>query len=465
MLTKERLVRYIDMEAIPNDAFFDDHYSIIPSFEKWFTRDSSTFLYKNQKSASILTMRSKLDNELLYDKLLLLCGIGKSKYPPKDPHEFEVLFNLIVSNPNQGMTLKHCLIYYILKDASALKAEKYADFYGITRPFLLAVDGFWSMDNGYFKEAVQNLADPCVDLDDSAETCLEWPKKILTSLYTNQQYALASSFIHSTNPSIWSQSSITSVLQILAKTSLLECLHFCRKFCQHNLKVSLDYIFREWISLDKKSFALLSAPLSKEEDSILIDYCKESAQTFAHDFLLNFLIQRGRYAEALQAYQDLFVSRGKENANRQNLMKNVGLLLPRIQRVALGLAIPSYAAPAAESLEERQVPEVLSQTALRDGPKSEETILKALCENYLTQSLIQSHSMNEEGGNGDNNGDAEMLVDVGHEGLAATPSKPLAPFNTSNVGTPGGESLLAKKSPAVSPFVQQPFTIDRSTEK
>ena len=446
VLTSSRLVRYVNVEQIHQDSF-EEVYSLCPNFENWFSRDSTSFLYKNLKSSAIQTMRSKLENELFFDKLLGLCGIEKTKYPPKDPHEFESLFHLILNNANQGLTLKHCLIYYFLKDGSAVKASKYADYYGITRPFLLAVDGFWSMDHGHFKEAIQYLSDPCVDLDDSAEICLEWSKKILFSLYSNSEFQLATIFINNTTPSVWSQSSITKVLQVLAKKNLIECLHFCRKFCRHDLEASLTIVFQECVSSASKtkSTSLLSAPLIKEEENYLVEFFRKSVKSSDHDFLLNFLIQRGRYAESLQVYQELFVNRGKENSQRQNLMKNVALLLPRVQLLALGLTVPSYVASTSETNESQStVPEVLSQSRVIQGAEnSENTVLQALQNNYLSQSLNDSV-------------DQAIEKDIQPIDTQSTPFKKSkeAPVNS-----------LVTKSPAISPFIQQPYTTTMSTEK
>lgn len=440
VLTSERLVRFVHSERVPYDSF-DEFYSLKPAFDKWFTRDSSSFLYKAQKIATISSMRSKLGSELFFDKLLSLNEIEKARYPPIDPHQFETLFNDILNNPSQGMTLKHCLVYYFLKDDSIVKAEKYAEFFGITRPFILAIDGFWAMDNGHFKEAIQYLADPCVDLDDSAETCLEWPKKILTSLFENGEYGLASTFIKSTTPSLWLKSSISSVLQVLTKVNILECLLFCRLFCKDDLETSLRLIFTEFLS-DKRSAALLAAPLSKKEEIVLVKFCKDSVQTSMHDFLLNYLIQRGRYAEALQIYQELFVSKGKENSTRQNLMKNVALLLPRVQLLALGLTVPAYVPPSAGS---ERIPEMLSQSkAIREGgPTTEQTILQALQQNFLSEPAAATLDQKDI----DMYSGFQMHDDS--EPIVSTPIKPVKRM---------------EDSPLVSPFIQQPFTMHRKPE-
>ena len=196
-------------------------------------------------------MREKFSGILFYDKLLELGGVDANAYPPCDPNELENLFHSILDTPNPSLTLKNCLLYYIMKDFGTGIAEKYASTFDLSRPFKLAIDGFWAMDNGKFKEAIQFLSDPSVDLDDSPETCLEWPRKIIESLFASKALKEGFQFVQSTKPALWSQSAISGVLQVLVSNSILSALEFCRQFCKHDIQESLNLVFSQVFSNTK----------------------------------------------------------------------------------------------------------------------------------------------------------------------------------------------------------------------
>jgi hypothetical protein len=107
--------------------------------------------------------------------------------------------------------------------------------------------------------------------------------------------------------------------------------------------------------------------------------------------------------------------------------------------------VPSYVASTSETNESQStVPEVLSQSRVIQGAEnSENTVLQALQNNYLSQSLNDSV-------------DQAIEKDIQPIDTQSTPFKKSkeAPVNS-----------LVTKSPAISPFIQQPYTTTMSTEK
>ncbi|KAJ3361126.1 hypothetical protein HDU91_004086 [Kappamyces sp. JEL0680] len=220
---------------------------------------------------------------------------------------------------------------------------------------------------------------------------------------------------------------------------------------------------------------LLSLPLDTAEQDYLIEYCTRSKQTAVHDFLLNYFIQKGRYGEALRSYQELFTESGVPlDPKRQNLMKNIGMLVPAVQHIALGLAVPSYAAqhssvPVSHAEPTPEPPKILSQDAIiREGHITQETVLQALHQNYLNQeqvSPVRTHAVESWPQDDD-----EMDV-TGHG--AETPLKDAVvasetPASLSQVKYPS----LVKRSPATpfpplsrreSAISQSPFSTHTST--
>jgi hypothetical protein len=46
------------------------------------------------------------------------------------------------------------------------KAENYSNYFGLSRPFVMAVNGFYALDNKQYDIGVGFLSDTAVDLDD-----------------------------------------------------------------------------------------------------------------------------------------------------------------------------------------------------------------------------------------------------------------------------------------------------------
>jgi hypothetical protein len=460
---------------VPEESF-GELYSTAPEFHEWFSRDSNSSFFKPAKINEIVVRRKELENELMFDKLLkLIDEDAPLSYPPRDAHQLESLFRMI-ADCQQESNFKNCMIYYLLKDNNLTKATSFGTLNGLSRPFLLAMDGFWCLDKGLYGEAVRYLSDPAVNLDDPPGLFMNWHVKILTSLYEKEQYQDACIFIQSKQVSYWSQDTIHIVLKILAKTNLFQALSYRRRYCRYDHQRSLSIIFDECffgiflkillVGAEKilKSHDLLTVLLNDDEQEYLIDYCHQSEDIFVCDFLLNFFIQKGRYGEAVKAYAELFRNRGLPvDARRHNRMNNVSLLLPPIQAKAMGIIMPvnvvltaqsPKVAPAAEEAVPEQSLNVLSQDLLiRDGKLSEENVIKALRLNYLKESepvLTESPNSNPLGL------DTE---DVDMESTYETLHKPLQSSHT----TPGSQiASITKKSPA--PFVQPPYTpkIDQS---
>jgi hypothetical protein len=130
-----------------------------------------------------------------------------------------------------------------LKDFDHQKAENYSKYFGLSRPFVMAVNGFYALDNKQYDIGVGYLSDTAVDLDDPPEYKFGWNEKIIKTLQVANEYQLCLSFIHSTNSSFWSSELIQLVLKSYVKIGISESIQFQRNFDVQNLKMIFDGCF------------------------------------------------------------------------------------------------------------------------------------------------------------------------------------------------------------------------------
>ena len=134
--------------VVPVEENVSANLGSLPSFNYWFPREN--FPYSEEKKRAVRDTRIRFGGELFFDKLLNLFGISKDLYPPDNVTQLEILCSAIFNCVGQTITLKHSLMYYLLKSCLNSSALEYASFYGVCRPYLLAMAGFWSFDNQYF---------------------------------------------------------------------------------------------------------------------------------------------------------------------------------------------------------------------------------------------------------------------------------------------------------------------------
>jgi hypothetical protein len=232
----------------------------------------------------------------------------------------------------------------MLLDHGTSIAENFSKYVGLSRPFVLAMRGFWELDNQNHEQAISYLCDPSVDLDDPPEFEFKWNEKIIKCLSISNKPLLISKFINTTMPALWSVEISESVFDCLLKSSITAAIEFCRSRLklENCFKVILDSCF--FPSIDSNRIKqLIRVPLQRNEEAIIVNYCQSSKSEFCHDFLLTFFIQRGRYTEALKMNDILFKNRNNSVKDKQrlNLMNNVSKLLPPIIRNMFDLGAPS----------------------------------------------------------------------------------------------------------------------------
>lgn len=131
----------------------------------------------------------------------------------------------------------------MLKDSSFQKAENYSKYFGLSRPFVMAVNGFYALDNKQYEAGVGYLSDTAVDLDDPPEYEFGWNEKIIKTLQAANEYQLCLLFINSTNTSFWSSEFIFLVLKCLVKIGIPESIEFQRNFDAKSLRLVFDNCF------------------------------------------------------------------------------------------------------------------------------------------------------------------------------------------------------------------------------
>ncbi|KAJ3090792.1 hypothetical protein HK102_002655 [Quaeritorhiza haematococci] len=326
-----------------------------PRFEEWFSRQPNIFPYKTKVRESIRKMRSRMDNELFFDKLLSICGVdAAASYPPDDVNKLEQLFKAIFAS-GLDILKKHCFIYYLLKDWKNSRASDYAAAYLLPSHFRLLVNGYWALDHGMFDEALACLCDPSVEVD--------WSGKVVKTLCTNNRYKDALRFVHAASPPLQTAEDVNYRMKVLLSNGhLMDAFLFQRR---HNcggpkgldlLKRLLNACFfppREDFIND-----LLKFPFNATEDAFLSSYCRSRVadEPLCADFLVMYYIAHARYVEAIKCHEEFrqikphprngansTVEAARSLQRRSDIVANLKLLLPGVQRQALQLEMEELA--------------------------------------------------------------------------------------------------------------------------
>jgi hypothetical protein len=479
ILFGSRAGKYLCADDVPKESF-DYHGPVLPSFEHWFGDDLNLFPFIQTKIMKLQDMRATLDGVLLVDKLFQLFQPLPATFPPSNPNGLRQLFNTVCEKEDQSAVMKYCVVYYLLLFYSDARADKFVKEFGLSKPFVYAVNGFWALDNGNFSDAVRCLSDPSVNLEDAPDVKFGWNEKILESFLINDRVEEALRFIHTTSLSLWSERIVSLILKVFCKSSILEAIKFQRKFAGKSAVSYLESIFNHVFlpSPDPKSTKLLlGASLVPFEEKCLVNYCEASNSEFCHEFLVTYYIQQGRYTEALQANEKL--CKNNRNPDKLRLLHDIsGMLPPVIQRVFnLALEVPPKLKPTSAA--------TLSQSTLLRGKRATESdVLAALQDNYVEETilstpdtgvLVEEVTEMEVDDTFDNeNAEVPIMTEgktpnkASPEKSLPTPVKKISPTKSDQKNTtpqtplaqvefkaPSSNSV--KKSPA-SPFMQPPFT-------
>ncbi|KAI8899601.1 nuclear pore complex assembly-domain-containing protein [Globomyces pollinis-pini] len=433
-------------------------------FSDWFGMNHSQFPYKNQMGKSIVEMRKLLNGELFIDKFLGIFGVDPKLYPPHDIGQLELLFNAINSNGEQPLVLKHCAIYYLLQDYNPRHAKhvNFAKFVSLSKPYLLAMNGFWDMDHDKPTEAIQFLTDPSVDLSDTANLDLDWSNKIISTLVERNHLDLALKFINCTQPTFWMTKSIETTLHLLCRLKTPLALEFQRRYSKAPIMDTFNLILNEGLTGTPESVReflthLASVRLLTDEEQCVVGYCRASDNILLKDFLLKFLIECGRYSEAYKSYRDMFdgVSSDSKSIARNSIMSNVFLMLPPIIQLSLKTQREIIVQNENETLQS-----LTKSTIDQKNTHPVERVLEAFQQSYQSiEPIVQTPSvppqttpLHDRNVKYPTSSSKESPLNSKH----LISSNRSSPLNSNHLSSATKNSPIIKESPS-SPFIQPPF--------
>lgn len=319
----------------------DEGSSELSVFRNVFPRERDD-PYTKQRTSKISRHRTLLNNALFLDLLLTdhIPGIKASEfsfnarsivctyplripltysnlvgelYPPKSQLVLQALFKTIMES-NLDRLKQFSFIYYILKDFNDQHARKYASRAHIPPHFCSLMDGMWALDNFdlevdnilagkasvHFRDLTHILQGALRFLTDPAVTP-NYQDKILSTLLQYGNASLAITFVEVAQPSLLSDSSISTYFNALKSISVESAFFYQRSAPQHLREDFLRTLIDHCLTHKKEENAmiLINLPLDAEEQMIFDLHVKSSNIPTAKDTLLIKHIHQGLLAEAL----------------------------------------------------------------------------------------------------------------------------------------------------------------------
>ena len=134
---------------------------------------SAPFWSQDRLNAITDTRNRQPDGRVFIDELLALLEIdGPSSYPPRSSSDLSILLDRILSSP-QGLLRAYSTLFYIcLLDNPDSPSTSTAFVHDKLLPegFVRAVEGFYSLDSGAWRDGVAALTDPHLTPDFVAKT-------------------------------------------------------------------------------------------------------------------------------------------------------------------------------------------------------------------------------------------------------------------------------------------------------
>ncbi|KAJ3044307.1 hypothetical protein HDV00_002627 [Rhizophlyctis rosea] len=317
VLHMNKLCTFVDSESLP----------VVKEAEQIWTHQHHVgdFVYAKQRE-QILSRRRARHNELFFDKLLTACGVDVALYPPRDIREMQKLLDGI--EPLR-LLWRDSLLLYLLLDRHDGKESSFVNECMIHQSYYHATKGYWCMDHGRFKEAVQYLTQPSVNND--------WPNQVLLTLRDNGEWAEAARFLEIVQPAAESVEDIA---------------------------IQMDILLRTDIQRSNALTSLLNSNFSSEEERFVIQYCRKSTNPMAKEFLAIYLMNRGQYGEMVSFFSS---SGGQMSGPSGRIISNIRMVLPGVQ--AKTLALPTEPAPVTRY--SKPAPAFTAATPVANGRREE----------------------------------------------------------------------------------------------
>ncbi|CAG8518151.1 11206_t:CDS:2 [Ambispora leptoticha] len=278
---------------------------------------------------SIRYRQKEMEGELFIHLLLKFAGVDPTLYPPAERPALKELSDAIYSSKNINELQAHCLMYYILRDWNGSPHQKYVVRYLIPYGWISLMDGFWSLDQWNFEEAIRFLGEPEVKK-------VDYNRKVIQTLFNHSGPREAMMYVDITKPDLSSKKEDAELLlDLLMRCDLIETLFYLRNLPEEFDKGSLfrkllDYCFNEVPRADKLN-KLLSFPLNKEEESVLEDYCLKSDNPVCLEFYVMYAVHHDRKIEAIRLYDRVKSQLKSARAKASSFLKR-GKIIENIRK-------------------------------------------------------------------------------------------------------------------------------------
>ncbi|KAK9478057.1 nuclear pore complex assembly-domain-containing protein [Lipomyces japonicus] len=244
----------------------------------------SLFPFSRDRVSFITSQRNKLDGYLFLDLLATdIAGISDVQdfYPPADQQSLKDLY-FRISNSNSDILKKHCLLYYILQDYNADRANDYAKNVLLPDSHKRLIDGIISLDRFEFKTAMTNLTHPGVRL--------QYTEKVLSTLLNHAENGAlyVRMYVTATSPVLDTEHAARLYLQALCQISIASSILFLRTVSPYwragLFKILVEYYVGT--GSGEHAYELANLALSEDEDELIRQELQQHAGLVAHNVLL-----------------------------------------------------------------------------------------------------------------------------------------------------------------------------------
>ncbi|KAI1420420.1 nuclear pore complex assembly-domain-containing protein [Xylaria sp. FL1777] len=244
------------------------------------------FPYSRTVILSIEATRRSFDGSLFIDRVLTALNQGKavSHYPPKNEGALRQWHQQICdTNSNISVLHRHSIIYYMLLDINGRcggtdRAERFANFASIPERYQVFMKGLWLMDTRNFERALEHLTHPSL-ISDFADDIIT----VLVRLAKDGDYTLPLAYYHTVQPSIQSSSTLQSLFDAIAQSSVISAFEFSRSHADYMRRQLFQRLVlavldsRRSGEAAERAFELTSLPLDADEEQWFKE-CLESGE-------------------------------------------------------------------------------------------------------------------------------------------------------------------------------------------
>ncbi|KAK7521497.1 nuclear pore complex assembly-domain-containing protein [Phyllosticta citriasiana] len=274
---------------------------------------SGTEIYSQNVQNTIRANRRTLGGSLFFDKLLGQLHVKSGYlYPPAKDGNLEELHDKIVS-AEIADHYKQSLLYYLLKDCTALDDEEAAETFAkkshLPHKYWIVIQGLWNLDHLQFEAALGYLTHPSL--------LPAFPEDILRVLIDHGKLAnkhLPLAYYNAVRPPLTNPELQKSYITYLAHLSLIQAYFFIETQPVQDHKPLFELLIDNSLQHSRSDGSsdvvdeLINLPLTAEQEAWFEEYLlKGKGKTYhaARDTVVARRLALGRYAEAIEAGQQL----------------------------------------------------------------------------------------------------------------------------------------------------------------